>query len=135
VPTLFPSGAGSSTQMTPSAGSNFQCVDETSPNGDTDYVSDSVVGHKDLYAMGNLPSTSGTIKGIQVLSYDRKDDAGTRQIKNKIKSGATEADGATVTLGTSYVYVRDIFEHDPDTGAPWTPSGVNAIEAGTEIVS
>jgi hypothetical protein len=37
---LIPNGAGATTQLTPSAGSNFQCVDEVPPNT-RDYVSSS----------------------------------------------------------------------------------------------
>jgi len=34
----YPTGAGATTGWTPSAGANYACVDEATPNGDTDYV-------------------------------------------------------------------------------------------------
>lgn len=135
VAALFATGAGSSTQWTPSTGSNYQNVDETAPNDDTDYNSSSTVGQKDLIAMGNLGGTVTTVLGVQVLRRSRKDDVGTRQLKTKIKSNTTEANGATTSESSSYVYYRDIFETDPDTSAAWTPSGVNGMEAGYEVVA
>lgn len=135
VVALLPSGAGSSTQFTPSAGSNFQNVDESAPDDDTTYNSSSTIGHKDLYAMGDLASTAGTISGVMTSFRARKDDAGTRTLKSKIKSGATEGNGTDRNLSTSYVTYNDMFEQNPDTSAPWTGSGVNGMEAGVEVVA
>ncbi len=135
VERLLPSGAGGSTTWTPSVGSNFQCVDEASQNADTDYVSSSTVGQKDLYAIGDLSSVTGTIKGVVVTLRSRKDDAGTRTIKAKIKSGATEGDGADRGMSTTYAYTQDVFATNPATAAAWTPAEVNSAEAGVEVVA
>lgn len=135
VECLMPSGAGTTTNFTPSAGSNFQNVDETAPNDDTDYNSSSTVGNKDTFAMANLAATTGTIKGVQVFSRARKDDAGTRTLKNKVRSGATEGDGASVNMATSYDRMISLFETNPATVTAWTPTEVNAMEAGYEVVA
>lgn len=132
---LTPSGAGSSTQWTPSAGSNYQCVDDTPPNEDTDYVSAGSTGLIDLYAMGDLPVSPAAIKAVMVGMVARKDDAGPNEIRTKLKSGSTTQDGATRTLTTSYAGFADIYTTDPDTSNSWSESGVNAIEAGVERVT
>jgi hypothetical protein len=37
-------------------------------------------------------------------------------------------------LGTSYALYGDRLEADPAAGAAWTKVGVNALEAGVEVV-
>ena len=134
VVTLYPSGAGNSTDWTASAGSNYQCVDETQGNGDTDYVSESTAGDHDTYAFGNI-SDSGTVIGIQTNMYARKDDAGTREVAAVVRSGGTDYDGATVALSTSYAILWEVRETDPATTSAWDITGVNALEAGPKLVT
>jgi hypothetical protein len=129
---LYPNGAGTYTDFTPSAGSNYQAVDETAQDGDTTYVESSTVGHKDTYAYTDL-ATSPTIKGAMLLILAKKDDAGARSIALTCKSGATEDDGTTAALSTSYVYYSKIWETDPDTAAAWTAANLNSAEFGVEL--
>ena len=65
----------------------------------------------------------------------RKDDAATREVRCRVKSGAASANGALLALTASYVYYRDIFETDPNTSAAWTSGGVNAIQIGPEVAT
>ena len=133
VQAIRPSGAGATTQMTPSAGSNYTCVDDTTPNGDTDYVSETTAGEKDTYAFGNLTSTSGTIKGIQILISARKDDAGSRSIAPVYRPASTDYDGTTVSVGDSYAYRREITEVSPETSVAWTIAEINGAEFGVTL--
>ena len=57
-----------------------------------------------------------------------------RQPAAVLKSGETTANGATRVLGTSCALFDDRFEIDPATGAAWTKAGVDALEAGVEVV-
>ena len=137
VEVLYPSGAGTYAEWTPSTGSNYQNVDEAgTPNNDTDYNSSATPNQRDLFAMGNLATTSGTVFGVQTHMVARKDDAGTRQVALMTKSGATETVGSTETLTTSYVnYDGTVMETDPNTAAAWTITNVNAIEAGYKEIA
>jgi hypothetical protein len=65
----------------------------------------------------------------------RKDDAPTREVRSKVTSGATTADGATHAMAASYQYFRDIHEAGPDTVAAWTSVGVNGMQIGPEVVT
>lgn len=132
---ILPSGAGASTQWSPSAGSNYQCVDEASVNGDTDYVSETSVGDRDTYAMGNLPAKVNSVVALQALVSARKDDASVREICTTVVSGATTQDGATQTLSSSYKFYFDVYETNPDTAAAWAPSEVDAAECGQKMVA
>ncbi len=134
VLTIYPSGAGNSTDWTPSAGNNYECVDETPGNEDTDYVSETSAGDHDTYAMGNITLT-GTVLGIQTNLMAKKDDAGTKELAPTIRSGSTDYDGTTVSVNSSYRVHSEIWEEDPDTSAAWTDSGVNAMEFGPKLIS
>lgn len=131
VHTLSPSGAGTDTNMTPSAGSNYQCVDEQ-PYSATDYVTGST-GQRDTYAMAN-PSSPGTIFAVQPTAVIKKTDAGALSAKMALRSGGTVYYGSDVALSSSDGTIRDLRTVDPATGVAWTSSGVNAAEAGVEVV-
>lgn len=136
VLTLMPTGAGGSTQFTPSAGSNYACVNEVPPNGDTSYVESSTVGNIDYYAMADLSVVPATIFGVQVDVDMEKTDAGARTGRTKLISSAAVTNGATVApSAASYAYAKTIVEKDPNTTAAWTYAGVNAAQAGVEVVA
>jgi hypothetical protein len=132
VEALLPSGAGSSAVWTPSAGSNYQCVDEVPKNGDTDYVS-AAAAATDLHACGNITNITGGVVGMQ-LNVDAKTETTAQNIRTKLKSGSTTDDGASQSVAdaTNYDTFKEIQEVDPDTAAAWTVSGVNAMELGYE---
>ena len=133
VQALLPAADGDLAQFVPSTGtSHFALVDEVPPNGDTDYVSSANAGDVDLYQMGDVAAVSGDVLGVQVLASARKDDAGTRTLTPVIKTGGVEHDGTAVALGTSYAYVSQIWEQNPETSAPWTITEANALQAGVK---
>jgi hypothetical protein len=135
VVSLLPNASGTYSQWTPSAGSNYQCVDDATPNGDTDYVSSATPGQIDTYNFQDL-SLLGTIFGVLVTAHAAKDDAGTRQVAIHYKSGASEGDGATVSLPTSYTgQVNAVLESDPATSSAWSLSGLNAAEFGVKCIA
>ena len=136
VETLLPNGAGASTQFTPSAGSNWQNVDEpqaSSPDDDTSYNASSTVGHIDLYALPSLVTTEDQVHAVQVTSRWRKDDAGVRKARRVIRSGGSNFEGSYVVLGDSYSTLVERFDEDPNTSAPWTLAAVNAMEIGVKV--
>jgi hypothetical protein len=135
VDAYLPSGAGNSTQLTPSAGSNYQCVDESAPNDDTDYVEHATVGNLDDYAFADMTHTPSSIFGIQVLANAKKDDAGARSLATVTRSGSTNYAGATQALSTSYLYYSDVRETDPDTAAAWTIAGFIASSHGVKVAA
>jgi len=131
ISTIRPNGAGSSATFTPSAGSNFQCVDEITPNADTDYVSTLANASKDLYAFGDLPGTPSIITAVVLKTSARNADVGAIQIAGKVKSGGVEATGATkVAPAASYNMLQWNLPRDPNTSAPWTYANLNAAEFG-----
>lgn len=132
VSTLVPTGAGSSTQFTPSTGANWSCVDEL-PFSATDYVSDSVVGHRDTYAMADLYAGASNVLAVQNCLVAKKSDAGAVNLKSALKVGATVYTGSAQGLSTGDVTYMDLRTQNPATAAAWSVSDVNALEAGVEV--
>lgn len=136
VRTLSPNANGNSSQLTGSDGNqvdNYLLVDER-PFSSTDYTYSDTSGHKDTYAMEDLPATASTVFGVQINANMRKDDTGLGQARHVLRSGATDYVGTTQTLSTSAITYYQLYEQDPATTSAWTVSGVNDAEAGMEVV-
>jgi hypothetical protein len=119
----------------PSTGTDrFACIDETTVNNDTDYVSLDTAGDYDRYTVADLGYTPNIIHAIQTVMIARKDDVATRTIRSKVKSSSTTANGGTKACSSAYSAFRDIFEVDPATSLAWDTAGINAMEVGIEVV-
>lgn len=131
----LPNGAGNYAQWTPSAGANYENVDDNPPDDDTTYNSSAIAAQKDSFGMSNLPGgLTGTVLGIQTLLNCRKDDAGTRTIRPFWRISSTDYNGTGVNIGDSYKYaIREVSEQNPATAAAWTTGEIDALEAGYEL--
>lgn len=137
VQTLPPNAAGSITGMTPSAGNNYECVDETPVHdSSTTYVKTSSTGVSDLYALSNLAGTVTSVHGVMVTSQTAQYDTGVqRKARNLIKTGANSGNGPTYTLFNAiWTQGAELYEVQPGTSDPWTEATVNAMEIGFETV-
>lgn len=134
VDALRPNGAGTYTDFTPSAGSNYENVDEDYPDDDTTYNDGSDVADQDSYALGALPSPAGTIiYGVKSQITVRKTDAGARECKLLTRAGTTDDLSDTIVLSDSFTTHTKIFELNPDDSADWEDADVNGMEVGVEI--
>ncbi len=128
---LFPSGAGVSAQFTPSAGSNYACVDE-SPANDADWVATNTADQIDFYAAGDLPAEAYSIKGIAVQA--RAAITGTAvcaHLALGIRPGTVAAfSGDQAVTHDSFGPVTGIWETNPDSSAPFTPAAINGMQIG-----
>lgn len=127
-------GAGDSTAWTPSAGANWQCVDEVPPDS-VDFVSTTTSGARDLYNVAAKPAGTYSVLGVQSVITAKKDDVGARLIRNVVKSGATvqvePVDQPLTTALKSFAYTLTT---DPATGAQWQPDALDTIQIGQEMV-
>lgn len=129
-------GAGASAQFTPSAGSNFQNVDDgTTVDGDTTYNSSTTVNHIDSFALSSSGLSAGTIKGTQSTIIARKDNVDPRAVAALIRSGGTNFPQTTQQLGPVFQVFREIQETDPNTSAAWTQANLDAMELGYKLIS
>ena len=132
IETIYPTSAGTTTGLTPSAGSNWQNVDDVPPNT-TDYNSSATDELYDTYNLGSLVRTVGTIYAINIYAYAAKSDSGTKGGAIMLRSGGTDYEKTDVALATSFDYQNDIIEVDPATSVAWTIANVNALEAGFKV--
>lgn len=130
IHTLTPDAAGTSTQLTPSGGANYETVDEL-PYSTTDYVY-GTPGQKDTYSTSNLPGGTGVIYGVQTNAIVKKTDAGTISGRPVVRAGGTDYPGTSVSVGTSDVTLSKIDQVNPATSTAWTSGDVNGMEIGVE---
>lgn len=127
---LAPGGAGAATQWTPSAGSNYACVDEI-PVSDADYVSVDAVNQVDTYAMGNMAAGNKIIKCVQVQARMNKDGTPTPQNFNlAVRSGGTNYFSADKAVPAAYASLCHLWITNPADSAAWEKADVDAMEAG-----
>jgi len=127
---LTPSGAGNSTQLTPSSGTNYGCVDEI-PASDTDYVSTNVINQTDTYQTTNLPSSVCTVKCMQVQSRMNKDGTPTPQNVNMaVRVNGTDYFSSDIAVPSSYASVSNIWTVNPDDSAAWEKADIDGAEIG-----
>lgn len=135
IDVLRPDADTAQKDWTASAGSdNYAMLDDTT-FGSTDFVSTITAGDKDYYTCSDLSFDPANIFAVQATTLAKKDDATTRTFRSNIKSSATEANGETRGLSTSYSVYADIFETNPDGSVAWDQTSVNAVQVGIEVVS
>lgn len=136
VETLYASADGANLFWVPDSGSaHFSRVNENSPDSDASYVADATPGDRDTYVFTDLATLVGTVNGVQVSLFARKDDAAARQIATVVRIGGSNYDGVTApALTTSYQYYPQLYDQAP-SGADWTIAMVNAAEFGVKEVA
>jgi hypothetical protein len=136
---LTPSASGDASEWTGSDGNqvdNYALVDEAPPNA-ADYVEDSTLDHRDLYALTDSGLTSETILRVwaEARAADTVADGG--EIALVLKTESTEYDGADVALLTTYTkqVLGTTHTVNPNTSAAWTPAQLDALQAGPKTRS
>lgn len=135
VDAVFPNGVGNSSMLTPSAGSNWQNVDDDPADDDVTYNSASGTGAIDTYAFPDIAPTVGTVHGLVSYLTMKKDEAAVHTAQAVIRRGSTNYPSTHKTLTTSYAMYQEVHETDPSTIAQWTIANVNAAEFGLELIS
>jgi hypothetical protein len=121
-------------QMTPTGGgAHYTQVNEEFSDSDTTTVSDSVVGHQDIWDWEDIPGFSGTIQAIQVSINARKDDEGSRAFEIVTGDTGTEAASPDFYVADDYVCCHTPQDVDPATGLAYTRAGFNAKRFGVKI--
>lgn len=132
---LRPNGPGDASECSRSAGNyNYECVDEETPNDDTDYVrmgSSSSAEYKDLYALSDIayvPNIQYVAEYIRVYSKDTK---GPWNYYTLIKTHGSEYRGPhECQFPGVWRYLNTVWTKNPYTGNNWTVDEVNSLQAG-----
>ncbi len=132
---LYTTGNGASHDFTPLTGTNWGEVHEHPPDDDVSYVHSVTPAALDLYTFDQI-SGSPAIKGVQLNTWLRKDDASSYVVHLVMVSGMTTNETTVnFTPNVSYRNYFDMIDNDPNTLAPWTAAAVNALQAGPKLIS
>ena len=131
----WPIAQGTYSAWFPYGGLRVGCVNDITPNGDTNFIADNTINDKSTYIFQPLVYPPASIMCTQVVHTSRKPDAGTRQIADYCLSSGTAVAGNTVSLTNTYQIYTNVLTQDPHTSAAWTANGINAAEFGVEEVS
>lgn len=132
---LKPNAAGDVTQLTPSAGANYECVDDIPTDGDTSYVSSPTTDQYDLYNLEAFTPTGVAISRVWAEARARKSQADTRMLKFILKTHAVEYDGSSdLNLLTTHTQVRGTEQLvNPNTSAAWIISELDDLQVGPKV--
>lgn len=133
VEASFPDGDGYLIEWIgePSGGDNYTKLDEIDPNDETDFVATSGVGYIDSYDFTSLVTGVGSVYGVQLNVWARKDDEGSRVLNAITRPLTTTYSGVDpISLGDTYSYRIFHFPTNPETSDYWTISEINAAEFG-----
>lgn len=137
---LQPSGAGSSTGWTASAGNNWDCVSDpqaTTTPLTTDYVTSAVMNALDTYALtDSAQPTTRTCYGVASYAYADKAAGGARNLKMVQELAGTRIESSAQILKYSAEggpqYVRFPRSLDPN-GSAWTMVNLNSLQIGQRV--
>lgn len=111
---------------------NYGMVQEDDADTIT-YNSTSTLNNQDLFGIGPSISTSAAVYAVQVTGSFKKDDSNARSVANLVKSGTTQAQGASNALNADFKYTSDVWVLNPATGSEWTVAEVNAAKIGYKV--
>lgn len=125
------SGAGAAAQWTPSAGANYECVDEV-PAADADYVSTTAADQLDLFAATDPEGAIANIRCVQVQARVVKEGSPMPQnIQMACRTGGGNYFSSSLAMPAGVPKsVCKVWENNPNTGAAWTPAEVSGLEIG-----
>ena len=136
VDQIRPSGAGNYTDFTPSAGANYECVDDVTLD-EANYVSHITLAEKDSYSYEDVPTDldDASIIGLQIKNNcQRTAQASNIKIDPFIRIGSTDYSQTAQNLSDAISMVNgNIIIEDPSDASAWTQAKINACEFGMEV--
>jgi len=135
VVTIRPIADGVTNDWTPSAGNNYQNVDESPVDLDSSYNYSSTPGNIDLYTMQTLPGVTGTIYALGLNLGVRKTTGSSHDINPVFRSGGSNYLGNTGTVGGDFFLHKFVMANDPATRLGWTYEGVTGSQYGIRLTT
>lgn len=116
---------------TSSGPDGFSVLANRPPIDSTDFITAADPGGLNApcsFDLSALPSNITSIKGLVTYARAKKTDGGDGNLQVGLISGASPVLGANRPITAAYLFWRDVFEIDPETGDPWTVAAVNAVK-------
>lgn len=117
------------------AATGFEAIDEANPDGDTSYITAGPPGSPgpiSEFGIQNLPAGVSAVSAVVIVEMARKTEAGPANTQWSVISGVSETAGTDKPMTEIYTYRQDVFETDPASAAPFTPSEVDALQIKVE---
>lgn len=133
--TVLPSGTGALGQwLANGTATNYEQVDDDPVHdGDVTHVETETYGLADLHIVPGLPVNVDSVHGVQVTAVARRTAGGDSDLKVLCMSNGTTATGGEAApggqrnMGLDLLWLNEIFETDPDTGAGWLPTATYQV--------
>jgi hypothetical protein len=138
IDTKTPNSDGTATDWVASAGSQFQCVDETpnAANDTTDYVYSTTASDELELQMSNFSDNPPSVHAVQIRTRASKSNAGNRTYRAGLRSGGVDSFGATLGLTIEWAWRRNgMFPLNPNGNIAWTKTAVDATQVKLETVT
>lgn len=122
---------GDASDWTPSAGSNYENVDEIPPST-ADYNYSSNATDVDLYDITDPLAGTETILNLIVNGIMQLDN-GSGDMALTLKTNGTEYDGDTTALTETWTLYQHVWADNPDDSNPWEPADIDDLQIGAEV--
>lgn len=130
IQAIVPTAGGNSTGWTPSAGSNFACVDEK-PASDADYVSINANDVSDTYVTEDMSGNINSVKCVQIQSRTRTEGSPTpTNLKLVARSGGTDYLSGDKAVPAVEKALYNLWETNPADSLAWEEADVVALQIG-----
>jgi hypothetical protein len=92
VEPIFPDGDQTPLDwaMQPNTGTQFSKINDATPDRDTTYIYSPTTDQKSQFDWQNIPTFTGTVQGVQISTFARKDDEGSRPFNHYTKPVSVE---------------------------------------------
>lgn len=135
VRTIFPNAVGNSDEWTPTAGDNYECVDDNPMDDLTSYVASGVSGQQDLYEYPDITTVKMPegIVGVQINNDCRRYGSVDFDLLTFAKGTGPTAVGGVVSVDhDDFQTESNIMESDAD-GDDWTRANLNSTQFGVKV--
>ena len=134
VRTIFPNAVGDDDDWTPTAGSNYECVDESVIDDLTSYVSSGISGQQDLYEYPDVTTIQMPegIVGVQINTHCRRYGSIDFDLMAVAKRTSFVSAGSVIVDHDAFQTEIAILESDTE-GADWTRANFNSTQFGVKI--
>ncbi len=136
IETIMPTVEGANTAWTANTGTKVSRVNDSGAfDGDTGFIYSNTLGDRQTFTLSDVGTVTGTVYAVQTNLIARKDLTAFRSIAPVLRIGSTNYDGTTTTgLAQGYLSYQQLYDRLDPSGAGWTVSTVNGMEAGVKEV-
>ncbi|MGQ9642801.1 MAG: hypothetical protein ACUVT3_02965 [Ignavibacterium sp.] len=113
------------------AGSRYEAVDESNPDYDTSYVTESGSGLKQTFGF-SAPSIEGSVLGVIHNAVMRKDGS-SEFVRLLAKYNTTTTSGEIIALSDTYQNYSVIYPTRLNSSEDWSVNDLNSLELGVVI--